>query len=486
VNELFGPEDAEIEAELARRKRASFGAGSVCGRSPHQMRMVRSRVRRAVVRAARRSGKTVGFAGKMILRSMEEPVAPVGYGTLTRENAKRIIWPDLIRLNEEWHLGAKLDLSALTMTIPGGGVISIHGVDKVTEIAKLRGHKFGMFVLDECQSIRNALLVELLEEILDPTLRDYRGILNLGGTVPPVQSGRWWDIGWGKLAPNWEQHFWTLKDNPYFPAYSLGQTYEDVIAEILKDNAWDPTNKTFMREYLGIAVEDLDALLFAYAPELNDLTTDVPDDMSHVIGVDLGGIEGGDDSDGIEVIGWQRHDRTVYQCHWETGHGDIEDIANRIKPLMARFKPISIVIDQGGLGKKIAESLRQRYGIPVKAAEKSRKSEYIKLLNTDLRAGRVKAKADSQVVHDWKNVEKDPEAWKIGQLKERKGGYHGDNSDAFLYAWREALHWLEQPAVPVKPLQNLLRDARMERIEKEKREQPDEYEEMAELMGYRG
>ncbi len=464
------------------RRRESFGAEAVCGRSPHQFRMVTSQARRGCVRAARRSGKTVGFAAKMILRSVSQPIAPVGYGTLTRENAKRIIWPDLIRLNEEFSLNAKIDLTALTMQVPGGGPISLHGVDKVTEIAKLRGHKFGEFILDECQSIRNALLVELLEEILDPTLRDYRGSLYLGGTVPPVHSGRWWDVGWGKLNDKWEQHFWTLKDNPYFPAYSLGQNYDDVIAEILNDNSWTPENKTFMREYLGIAIQDLDALLYAYDPDINDISGSLPEEMTYAIGIDVGGVEGGDDSDAIEVIGWQKHDRTVYQCHWEKGHGDIEDIANRIKPLMAKYRPIAIVIDQGGLGNKIAETLRNRYGIPVEAADKKRKGEYIKLLNTDLRAGRIKVDPDSQVAHDWKNVEKDPEDWKVGELKERKGGYHGDSSDAFLYVWRKALHWLEQPAEPPKPPQDQMRDARIERVQREKDQ--DANAAMASAMGF--
>ena len=53
-----------------------------------------------------------------------------------------------------------------------------------------------------------------------------------------------------------------------------------------------------------------------------------------------------------------------------------------------------IVIDQGGLGLKIAEEMRRRHGVPVEPADKKLKAENVGVLNDELRMGRFKAKAD--------------------------------------------------------------------------------------------
>jgi hypothetical protein len=94
-----------------------------------------------------------------------------------------------------------------------------------------------------------------------------------------------------------------------------------------------------------------------------------------------------------------------------------------------------MVIDQGGLGKKIAEELRRRYTIPVEAAEKTRKMENIALLNDALRTGKFKALTSSKFAQDSYLVEIDKEKSTPDKIVVSKR-YHSDIIDAVLYSFK--------------------------------------------------
>ena len=112
-----------------------------------------------------------------------------------------------------------------------------------------------------------------------------------------------------------------------------------------------------------------------------------------------------------------------------------------------------MVMDAGALGKKIQEELRMRHGLNIEAAEKTRKVEFIELLNDDLRTEKFKAFKNSLFEEDCMLVQWDkdsrirnPERPKISD------SYHSDICDAVLYALREGRHYLsENPAPAIKP-----------------------------------
>ena len=85
----------------------------------------------------------------------------------------------------------------------------------------------------------------------------------------------------------------------------------------------------------------------------------------------------------------------------------------------------------------------------METAEKSRKVEFIELLNDDLRTGKLLApvgslfEQDSMLVTwDRDSILRNPDKPKVADT------YHSDINDAVLYAWREARHYLSE-----KPLQ---------------------------------
>jgi len=98
-------------------------------------------------------------------------------------------------------------------------------------------------------------------------------------------------------------------------------------------------------------------------------------------------------------------------------------------------------MDTGGLGKKIADEMRRRFNLPIAAAEKARKFEYIELLNDAMRTGTFFATKNSQFVADSVKVK-----WDLESVNPKiSDSFHSDICDAVLYAYREALHWLSDP-----------------------------------------
>ena len=189
---------------------------------------------------------------------------------------------------------------------------------------------------------------------------------------------------------------------------------------------------------------DSDSLVFKYDPTINhyDRVPDVDGSWKFVIGVDIGF----DDSDAIAVIGWNDRLKESYLIEeYVLDKSDITTLANEIEARIKKYKPLKTVMDTGGLGKKIAEELQRRRGIAVAAAEKSRKVEFIELLNDALRTKRFMARRHSRFAEDCLKVEWD-EGKKFQKVSDK---YHSDITDAVLYAYRESLHWLYKPE-PVK------------------------------------
>jgi hypothetical protein len=117
--------------------------------------------------------------------------------------------------------------------------------------------------------------------------------------------------------------------------------------------------------------------------------------------------------------------------------------------MVARYSPLSIVVDTGGLGRKIAEEIGSRTGLPLKAAEKTRKHEYIELVNDALRSKRLMVRSESKFAADALLVEWDRDK-STSDKRVVSDRYHSDVADALLYSFRESLHWLHEPQKPAE------------------------------------
>jgi len=162
------------------------------------------------------------------------------------------------------------------------------------------------------------------------------------------------------------------------------------------------------------------------------------------MGIDIGW----DDADAIAILAYSNNSEHVYVVEeWVHAKQDITALADQIKIMQKHYNPSKMVMDAGALGKKIQEEIRNRHALPVEAAEKKRKLEFIKLLNDDLQTGKLKYKEDSIAAEDYNMIQWDADKSTNGKMV-ISTIFHSDISDAVLYAWREARHYSYEAPEP--------------------------------------
>lgn len=415
-------------------------------------RGTKTRFKNAV--CSRRAGKTVGIAGDMLDTAQNESSVNLLYITVTQQAARAIIWGDLMNLVEDYQIECKIDNSRLTIKFPNKSMIYIAGAKDRMEIEKYRGWKLRKCYIDEAQSFRS-YIKELINDIIIPALRDLKGELFLTGTPGPVLAGVFYEY---TQSPNWDAHHWTAFDNPHMhlpPTKDL----EETLAEERIMRGIDVNDPSYIRETYGKWVEDTDALVFKFNKSKN-IYTELPNTgkWTYIMGVDIGY----NDSDALAMIGYNSHTKKVYLVdEYTKNKQNITELVRSVSEMRDRWNPVKIVMDAGALGKKIQEEIRTRHGIHMDAAEKSRKVEFIELLNDDLRTGKFQAPVNSLfeedcmlVTWDKDSIRKNPERPKVSDT------YHSDINDAVLYAWRECRHYLsEKPITKPLPATNAYMDA---------------------------
>lgn len=404
-------------------------------RFPAQTRFVRDGSRFLAALCTRRAGKTNGLAAKYIRAGVTHPNCMMPYIAMTRDSAKNIMWPVLQELDERFKLGIEFKETDLTATLKNGASIKLFGADMKNFIKRLKGIKTPFVAVDEAQDF-GAHIRELVDDVLTPTIADYRdGALALTGTPGPVPVGLFYEVTHARQH-GYSVHRWSIFENPYMPD---ARAFVD---DLRRKKAWDDQNPTYRREWLGEWVLDLEALVFQYAEAKNhyDTLPAVSGEWDYVIGVDLGF----DDADAIAVVGWHPRVKEAYLVDELVQRGQgITELAHQLAGFIDKYKPLRVVMDTGGLGKKIAEEISKRHGLPIRAAEKDRKFEFIELLNDALRTRRLFAKRDSIFAHDCARVK-----WDSDSVKPKISDvFHSDITDAVTYAYREALHWLSEPEV---------------------------------------
>lgn len=414
---------------------------------------------------SRRAGKTIACAADLISTALAHKDVVCLYVTLRRNNAMRLVWPELKRINTAFDLGGAPNETHLSLTFPNGSVIYCSGAKDKNEIENFRGLPLKKVYVDECQSFR-AYIEDLIDDVLSKALFDYAGTLCLIGTPGLVPAGYFYNQTQSKA---YHHHFWTMFQNPHLERKS-GKSVQALVDSDCERMGVTLDHPKIQRECYGRWIIDQDSLVFHYDESLNHYD-DLPQmrgEWNSVMGVDLGF----DDADAIAIVSWHPHHPNVYLTREKLDRKQgITELVSQMEPLIAKYKPMRIKMDTGGLGKKIAEEITRRYAIPVEAAEKTRKIEFIELLNDALRTGRFKAKRDSAFAQDCMKVE-----WDFDKTTPDKrvisDNYHSDICDAVLYAYREALHWLSVPE-PIKNPPGSQEHAREQEDELEKQAERD-------------
>lgn len=390
---------------------------------------------------SRRSGKTVACAAHLIHTAMNTPDCTCLYITLSSVSGKRIIWKEFKKIFKNYGLKAKTNDLELSLTFSNGSTIYVVGAKDASEIEKFRGLPIKLCYIDECQSFRE-YIKDLIDDVIAPALMDYAGSLCLIGTPGPVPTGYFHECS--VKSEVWSKHHWTFWDNPFIPV-TAKMTHQQVFDREMRRRGVSIEDPSVKREWFGKWETDRDSLVYHYNEEKNDFN-ELPvinQKYNYILGIDVGF----HDADALAVLAWSEGSKNTYLVEEVvTTKQGITELVQQIQVLEKKYDISKMVMDMGGLGKKIGEEIIKRYLIPVEAADKARKMENIELLNDSLRTGRFKARRNSKFAEDsyLMEIDKDKSTPERIVVSSR---YHSDIIDAVLYAFKCSYAFSYEPIV---------------------------------------
>lgn len=385
----------------------------------------------------RRAGKSYGVGLELFHNAFYNDSVSCLYIALTRDSAKRIMFRDVLGdINRKYNIGAKPNLTELTYTLPNNSTIYLLGMDSSPEEAeKALGQKFKKVILDEAGSFRRDLR-QIIYGILSPACADLNGTISMIGTPTSLTKGFFFDVVWQKTEPGWSLHEWTAYDNPYMVEAWTKETNALIAANpAVVDTPW------FQQMYKGKYVVDTSKLVYRFQDPRN-IAEKLPEELIYVLGIDLGF----DDPSAFVVCGFSKHDSTLYIVETYKKKGMIiSDVAERILYYQKKYNPYRMVIDNAA--KQSVEELKRRFTLPLTAADKIGKAEFIEIMNSEMIQGRIKSLPDNtDLFEEYSNLIWDERS----QRREEHPACDNHLTDAALYAWRHTYQYLSKPAA--KPL----------------------------------
>ncbi len=155
---------------------------------------------------------------------------------------------------------------------------------------------------------------------------------------------------------------------------------------------------------------------------------------TYALGIDIGF----NDADALAVVAWSDDSPTTYLVEEQiTRKQGLTGLVTQIQAMQKKYDLSKMVIDEGGLGKKLAEEMRRRHSIPVHPADKARKQESVEFMNDALRLGKLKAKKTSQFALDSYLVQIDWDKSTPNRIVIKKKP-HSDIIDSVLYIFKES------------------------------------------------
>ena len=175
---------------------------------PWQQEVWTDPARFKVIAAGRRTGKSRLAAWRLIVSALEADKGHVWYIAPTQQQARDIMWQQLLELGNP--VIASSHVNNMQLTLINGSVISLKGADRPET---MRGVAFKFVVLDEYADIKPTVF----EQILRPALADLKGHCIFIGT--PKGRNHFYDIykmgQSGKPeTKDWKSWHFTSFDNP--------------------------------------------------------------------------------------------------------------------------------------------------------------------------------------------------------------------------------------------------------------------------------
>ncbi len=373
------------------------------------------------------------------------------YINATRAEAKRLAWhgargEGMKPLAESLGVPVKIDNTELSIHFTDlDSWIFLVGVDDEASIDKALGTPWHGVWWDESQKIPTKFTEKIRESML-PALLDYGGHLKLTGTPERKMSGLFYEVTRTdeKHLPGWDVHRWTLLENPYWGRAKLvnGQwfvvwRYDDVVfsgphesgglaaaviacrfeigliglQKLLGGPEVAPLDSPIMqRQGKGLwtredsnyvyAVHKVPANKLTYAPhrarpdgfpDIAAALLDLPGDWREYmfsLACDLGY----NDPFTFCLNAWHPHSPKLHEVASYRKVGLDSDQQNAALQAVRRHVNIGVIdADAGGIGKQVVKGWSsqwvEKYGLPIREAEKQHKLTAIQNANTDITRG---------------------------------------------------------------------------------------------------
>lgn len=299
-----------------------------------QKEIVENQARFKVVRAGRRSGKTLLKIETMLYRAVTRKDSNVFFVAPTQKQARAIIWESLkTRIGK---IGTPNE-SRLEMKVPteqgGHSTIFISGWENRENF---RGMKADHIEFDEVDTMKDFFIG--WQEIFRPAIIDVGGTVNFGGTPKKENPNLRRLEKEAETDPDFACFHFTTRDNPHIP-----------VEEVIKMQNELDTN-TYKQEILAEYIENAGAL-FNYTSLLDMFTNTVDKTNSKYLIVDIAD----DGSDKTIFSFWNG-----LECYRFDIYSQIQTdgIINQIRESVAQERvPYSqIAVDAIGVGAGVASS----------------------------------------------------------------------------------------------------------------------------------
>jgi hypothetical protein len=366
---------------------------------------------------------------------------------LTRESVRGAFWDDVLKaIDRRYRLGATFNETRLEVRLPNGGTVRLLGMDSnENERRKALGQKYRKVAIDEAQDFTTDL-EQLVYSVIGPAVADLGGQIVMGGTPSNKIRGLFFDVTSGKRK-DWSLHRWDTSQNTAIPE---GQTermcdrWAKQIASLKAANELVVETPWFRQMYLGQWVIEQDKLVYRYAPGRNDFNGTLPHHprgkWHYVLGIDLGYT----DATALTVAAYHDHDRRLHLVRSDKRPGlDITATAQWIRQWALDFEFDRMVVDNAN--KQAVEEMKRRHDLPLHAADKTGKSDFIELMNAELIMGHiVVAPGCAPLVEEWHGLIWDEKSEK----REEHPACPNHCADSALYAWRYCYGYVAQTLVP--------------------------------------
>jgi hypothetical protein len=371
-------------------------------------------------------------------------------GAETQKKAKALHWQRLLRAARRAGIRLQGNRTEGWMRSEWGATIWFWGIKDQGAVELIRGFKLRSAYFDECATYA-PLLKYLVEDVVMPALEDTGGSLTLCGTPSITRAGHWFEICDGAEKRNWSVHHWDMEANLRFPRDAA----KVMAAAALRYQHTDKTpSATFLREYKGLFVNDPSMQVYRYSRTMDrSVLPATIEEMRRswhfVLGVDFGFNE----ECAWSVLAWHPHSRELWVLEsFKLLHLDVDQAAEQTAQLCAKYGLFYVVGDTGGLGKPYAVQWNRRYAgktyehegqkvvlPPMEPADKREKLAHIKVLNTELTAGRllVYAPACQELSGEILVL-----PWADPRREKEHPGYANHCADSTLYAFTKATAYL--------------------------------------------